>query len=128
MVHDLQWGRGPVDKLLYTRAGSTDLEATENGTALHIYGTPVHGMALVVNVPAIVAGADTLDVTVEVSPDNSNWYEVAAIPQITGVTSAPKEYYAHFSTDEPYVRAVFTVAGSAPNFGKVKAWLTEYAR
>ena len=108
------------DSELLLRDGSTDLTATETGSAVEIGDFKDMTFRLVV--PAIADAADTLDVAVQYSDDGSTWTELFAFPQITGASGAPTVMRRTLSLGgHTYVRGVFTVttvAGS-PNFGKV---------
>jgi len=58
----------------------------------------------------------TLDITIEHSPDGTNWYPLFTIPQITAALT--QAYHVLGSADPfgQYLRGKYTVGGSGPSF------------
>jgi len=109
-----------------------DLEATETSSAIKIGPAPVVGHGVAITVPEQAADADTLDITFTESATESGTYrEFAKVrPQVTGAGTLPASARTHsrdfdlrIYNTQPWVKAVFTVGGSSPNFGEVSAGL-----
>lgn len=118
----------PVSDASYMlRTGATDLTATENCTGVKAGARPYQEIKVRVYVPAIAAGADTLDIKFQQSDALGSGYADipgAVVPQITG-TGAAGTYEAVLPRwTKLYIRAVCTVAGASPNFGKVTIGFT----
>ncbi|MEN6571403.1 MAG: hypothetical protein ABFD24_06145 [Anaerolineaceae bacterium] len=97
------------------RSNATDLTATEsNPTGINV-GVDLVPRTIMVNVPQATGTTPTLDVKIQESDDNSNWRDVANVEHIT----AAGQYYVTTKCNAPYRRAIPTVGGTTPNFGKV---------
>lgn len=95
----------------------TDLTATATGTGKVIEGTPFDGPVVRVSVPQATGTSPTLDITIQESDSLASGYTtVVTFDQIT----AAGVYYRRYSSRKKHVRAVLTVGGTTPNFGKVQ--------
>jgi len=68
-------------------------------------------------------GTSTLDVTVQTSPDNTSWYDVVDLDQIT----ATGQYTTTATVVGPYMRIKYTLAGTSFTFS-VKMTKYNWAR
>ncbi len=68
----------------------------------------------ILNVTAVSGTSPTLDVKFQESMDGTNWIDIpsAAFAQATATGLKRLE----FSTLAPYIRAVYTIAGTTPSF------------
>ena len=117
-----------IDTVLYLRDGTSNLETTEGTpTAIDFRGIDFKPMTYVLSVPAVTSG-DTLDVKVQGSANNSDFYDVFSFPQVNGTTGAVvlhKEALVNYR----YRRYVATVGGDgSANFGAVKLWAAPAGR
>ncbi len=95
----------------------TDLTATINGTGKQIEGTPINGKFIRVSVPQATGTSPTCDITIQESGTlGSGYTTVVTFDQII----AAGIYRRVYSSRKKYVRAVLTVGGTSPNFGKVQ--------
>ncbi len=95
----------------------TDLTLTATGTGKLIEGTAIDGHYIRVSVPQATGTSPTLDITIQESDTLGSGYQtVVTFAQITASGVARRVY----SSKRKYVRAVLTVAGTTPNFGKVQ--------
>lgn len=114
-------GMRDVDTTL--RTGATDLNATETTPTVRVQGTPLAGLALVIDVPSVSGTSPTLSPKLQHgnAADGSDATDlVLVLPAITAVG----QYIRRFYTDKRFVRAVLTLGGTSPNFGRTKVWLT----
>jgi len=58
------------------------------------------------------AGASTLDIVIQTSPDNSKWYDAVSMDQI----SATGQYTTTATVIGPYIRIKYTIAGTSFTF------------
>ncbi len=58
------------------------------------------------------AGATTLDIIIQTSPDNSKWYDAVSMTQIT----ATGQYTTTATIIGPYIRVKYTIAGTSFTF------------
>ncbi len=77
---------------------------------------------LYVNVTA-EAGASTLDIIIQTSPDNSTWYDATSMDQI----SATGQYTTTATVVGPYIRVKYTIGGTSFTF-EVKMTRHNWAR
>ena len=94
----------------------TDLTATVTGAGKEIQGTPIDGPTVRVSVPQATGTAPTLDITIQESTDNVTYVTLVTFKQIV----AAGVHLRRYSSRLKWVRAVLTVAGTTPNFGKVQ--------
>ena len=95
----------------------TDLTATVTGTGKQIEGTSFDGLPIRVSVPQATGTSPTLDITIQESDTlGSGYVTLVTFAQIT----ASGVYRQRYSSRKKYVRAVLTVGGTSPNFGKVQ--------
>lgn len=109
-----------IDTALLLRDGSANLESTEGTpTAIDFRGIDYKPMFYFLSVPAVSSG-DTLDVKIQGSDNNSDFFDVLVFPQVNGTTGAGltlKEGVVNYR----YRRYVATVGGNgSANFGAVK--------
>lgn len=117
------------DNNLLFRNTSASLTETETSAALEINGTPLKGMAVVINVPKKSAG-DTLIATLHHSTNGSAWTTLVNFETVASVTEAstvPFKITRRFATRNKYVRLVLAVAGTSPDFGAVNAHIESMA-
>ncbi len=102
-----------------------DLTATETTSGLYLGAAAPKGTPVRIEVPAQDASGDTLVITFEESDTVGGTYRriATAQPEVTGTTvgAAPKEIDIVINNVLDFVRMVFTVTGSSPNFGPVTA-------
>ena len=95
----------------------TDLTTTATGTGKQIEGTAIDGQFIRVSVPSATGASPTLDITIQESDSVGTGYvTVVTFAQITASGVGRRVY----SSKRKYARAVLTVAGTTPNFGKVQ--------
>lgn len=93
-----------------TLAGSAARMATGNGAAL---GVAKGTLRLLLDVTAAAGTGPTLDVVIETSFDGAtNWRSLGAFAQKTAAGSERKS----FAGADRFVRARWTIAGTAPSF------------
>jgi hypothetical protein len=108
------------DTALLLRDGSANLETTEGTpTAIDFRGIDYKPMFYFLSVPAVSSG-DTLDVKIQGSNNNSDFYDVLVFPQVNGTTGAGV-FHLEGIVNYRYRRYVATVGGNgSANFGAVK--------
>ena len=95
----------------------TDLTLTATGTGKLIEGTAIDGQYVRASVPQATGTAPTLDITIQESDTLGTGYVTnTTFAQIT----AAGAYRRVYSSKRKYTRAVLTVGGTTPNFGKVQ--------
>jgi hypothetical protein len=115
-----------MDTNLVLRSGATDLTGDESLTAVHL-GPMVKPMELMVLVPSITGGADTLDVEVEFNDDGSTQISNMNFKQITAAGLYHEPIFTHH--DYALVKLNITdVGGSGFSAGAVKVWLAPVGR
>ena len=82
------------------------------GTGVDFGSADVQPITYVLNCTAASGTSPTLDVTIQESADNSTYYTVASIKQIT-TTGVER---VTVKSDQRYRRAVFTTGGTGPSF------------
>ncbi|HBF40443.1 MAG TPA: hypothetical protein DDW19_01280 [Anaerolineaceae bacterium] len=98
------------------RSNAADLAASELATAGVNVGVDIEPRTVMVHVPTAPTGTSpTLDVKIQESDDNATWRDYAAFPQI----NAAGQYFLSTKSNAPYRRAISTLGGTTPNFGKV---------
>lgn len=106
-----------IDKNIMLRDGAVALNADElTPTGVDFGGADLEPQAYTIWVPQATGTTPTLDVTIQVSDDNSTWVDYLKFPQIT----AKGKYTKTGKTRSRYRRAVCDVGGTTPNFGNVK--------
>ena len=100
----------------------TSATRTTSGTSNSFKVKATNSIRLYVDVTAEV-GTSTLDITVQTSPDNSNWYDVTDLDQIT----ATGQYTGTATVVGPYMRVKYTIAGTSFTFS-VKMTKYNWAR
>lgn len=110
------------DNDLFLRTtGAGSLTATETSAGVAIKGTPLKGLAAVVNIPKKSVG-DTVLAKVQHSTDNVTYTDLVSFETVASVTAAsttPIQLVRRFATELKYVRVELTVAGTSPDFGAV---------
>lgn len=100
---------------VYTQAlpglGSAARTTSAAGPAIEV-GDKVEIRDLKLNVTAASGTTPTLDVTVQTSPDATNWTSVGTFTQKTTTGSQTKTF---FGLDR-YVQVIWTIAGTTPSF------------
>lgn len=112
------------DSLVAPRlAAAGNLTATANATAVDLgKGNVLAPMDFLIYIPAINAGADTVDFILQQSDDNfSTTQEQVYVPQQTNFT-APISVGFKAMIRRRYIRLRAVVAGSSPNFGAVTCY------
>ena len=93
-------------KLILSSATRT---TSSNSNSFKIRST--NSVRLYVDVTAEV-GTSTLDITIQTSPDNTNWYDAVDMDQIT----ATGQYTTTATVIGPYMRVKYTIAGTSFTF------------
>ena len=111
------------DSNLQFRSTTDSLTATETSAAVSIPGgTPIDGLALVIDVPKKSVG-DTMQVTLRHSTDDSTYTDLVVTETVASVATAstvPFKIVRRFHTRNKYLKTVTTVAGTSPDFGAVQ--------
>jgi len=111
------------DSNLQFRSTTDSLTATETSSAVSIPGgTPITGLALVIDVPKKSVG-DTMQVTLQHSTDDSTYTNLVVTETVASVATAstvPFKIIRRFHTRNKYLKTVTTVAGTSPDFGAVQ--------
>ena len=111
------------DSNLQFRSTTDSLTATETSSAVSIPGgTPIEGLALVIDVPKKSVG-DTMQVTLRHSTDDSTYTDLVVTETVASVATAsttPFKIIRRFHTRNKYLKTVTTVAGTSPDFGAVQ--------
>lgn len=117
-----------IDTVLLLRDGSAKLETTEGTpTAIDFRGIDYKPMFYFLSVPAVSSG-DTLDVKIQGSDNNSDFYDVLVFPQVNGTTGAVV-LFQEGVVNYRYRRYVATVGGNgSADFGLVKIGVTPAGR
>lgn len=112
------------DSQLQFRSTTDSLTQTETSAAVSIPGgTPIDGLALVIDGPKKSAG-DTMQVTLRHSTDDSTYTDLMVIETVASVAAAstvPFKIIRRFHTRAKYLKTVTTVAGTSPDFGAVQS-------
>ena len=98
--------------LLINSAANVTATVTGTGVALGVDKVP---QVIRADVPGTVNAADSLKITIEESDDNVTFTPLGTFPTINAIG----QYFMTVMSNAVYRRAVLTVAGGAPNFGKV---------
>ena len=110
------------DNDLFLRTtGAGSLTATETSAGVAIKGTPLKGLAAVVNIPKKSVG-DTVLAKVQHSTNDATYTDLVSFETVASVTVAsttPIQLVRRFATELKYVRVELTVAGTTPDFGAV---------
>jgi len=69
-----------------------------------------NSLRVYVDVTAKSGTSPTLDITIQTSPDNSNWYTAGTLTQITDTG----QYTGTATTIGPYIRILYTIGGTTP--------------
>ena len=113
------------DKISAPQTNADVASAAITATATTANFTPANGVSYVIQIPVTVVSGTTptMDVEVQESEDNVNWYAVYDFPRITatGVWRSPK-----LSFNTQYVRYVQTIAGTTPSFTRAINRLMTY--
>ena len=110
------------DSNLQFRNTTASATTTETSSAVEIGGTPIDGLALVVDIPKQSAG-DTLQVFLQHSSDNSTYTTLLTTELMASVTQAsvvPYKITRRFFTSLKYVRTIMAITGTSPDYGAVK--------
>lgn len=102
-----------LDSNLMLIESAADVEATVTGTGVKI-GPSVEDETWLIYVPSKAGTTPTLVVTIEESADNSSWTQTTSL-----TVSAAGQYFQTVKSNKDYRRAVLTVGGTTPNWGKV---------
>ena len=112
------------DALLVLRDGSTDLTASEEGSAVALPGTPIRGLECTVVVPTAPTGTTpTLVVELEACATSGGTYKVFRSYPVTINAAGEVKFRFHLDKGMKYIKLKSTVGGTTPNFGKVKAYV-----
>lgn len=117
------------DNNLLFRDTTASLTETETSAAIEINGTPLKGMAVVLNVPKKSIG-DTLQLTLQHSTNGSTWTTLLTAETVASVTEAstvPFKITRRFNTRNKYAKVILTVAGTSPDFGAVNGHIESMA-
>jgi hypothetical protein len=96
----------------FSRAVALTADVNSEGADIGDRGT----LRLDLTIPAGVTGTSpTLDVTLQTSADNATWRILGTFAQKTAAGTERKS----FGGCDKFVRAVFDVGGTSPNFGLV---------
>ena len=104
-----------LDSLILLRDGTVDLTVTEAPAGKML--SRGAKATLKVIVPAVTGTTPTLNIVVsDCDTLGGTYVAIHTVPQITATST----YYFTFTIDpkRPYVKAVPTVGGTTPNFGK----------
>lgn len=93
---------------------TADVTATVTGTSRNL-GADLVPATWMIYVPSIAGTAPTLTVTIEESPDGSTGWVVISTRAIT----AAGVFFETVVSNLRHRRAVLTVGGTTPNFGRV---------
>lgn len=96
--------------------------------ALKIYGTPVNGLSVRVNLPSTPGTTVPILPSLYVSDDNSTYFLDAVYPGgAQSVASGTIEMIFGFTSDKKYAKLYFTVTSgtSGSSFGAVQAGIVE---
>ncbi len=105
-----------IDTTLLLRDGNSDLTADESTpTAIDFRGEDFKPMTYFVSVPE-VSTSDTLDVTIQGSDNNTDFYTVLTFPQINAVGV----FFLEGLVPYRYRRYTANVTGDSTDFGAVK--------
>ncbi len=111
-----------ADASLILRDGSTNLNATGNGSFVNVGYPPAQGLTVRIEYPQVPTGTTpTCDLTIETSDDGTNpTGDKLVLKQETAATLAnPASRFVSIEFQHPYIRWNATVGGTTPNFGKV---------
>lgn len=108
--------------------GTQALTATVVGPWVEISGAQPSIASYEVVLPIVPTGTSpTLDIKLDISPDQTNIVETLTFPTQTAVSTVPAALPTVLATHLPsggrarYLRATFTVGGTTPSYGKVMA-------
>ena len=111
------------DSNLQFRSTTDSLTTTETSATVSIPGgTPIDGLALVIDVPKKSVG-DTMQVTLRHSTDDSTYTDLLVTETVASVataSTAPFKIVRRFFTRNKFLKTVTTVAGTSPDFGAVQ--------
>lgn len=114
------------DANLFLRtSGAVSLTQTETTAGIAINRTPLTALAWVMNVPKQSIG-DTITAKLQHSTDDSSYSDLVPLEVVASTTAAittSSQYVRRFATELKYVRAIFTVAGTSPDFGAVTSMI-----
>ncbi len=85
---------------------------TVSGQSSAIDVSSIDEMVVFLNVSAVSGTSPTLDVTIEDSPDGTNWYTHTSFTQATATTKEAKR----ISNFGKFVRINYTIGGTSPSF------------
>lgn len=98
--------------------------------ALKIYGTPVRGLGVRVNIPSTPGTTVPILPSLYVSADNSTYHLASTYPGgAQSVASGAIEMIFGFHTNKKYAKLYFTVTSgtTGSSFGAVQAGIVDYA-
>lgn len=116
----------PVDSNLVWRDGSSALNATEDITNKRIPGgTGEKGLTLNILLPTQPSDADeTCDITLEaLKASGGAVVETISLAQVVQGDTYPMLLSVPFKSRFEYFDLKFTLGGTTPDFGNVKAWI-----
>ena len=111
------------DESYQLRDGSSDLTSSGNGTGVNMGASPYQGIKAIVYVPAVSGTSPTLDIHFEDSPDDSTYTDIEG-GAMTQITAAGYYEMVLPPWTGPYLRAVYTLGGTSPDFGATEVGLT----
>ena len=106
---------GTFDDNLMLIDSTADVTATVTGSAVDLNGPDMDELNVRVIVPKATGTTPKIVLVIQESDDKSNWTAAYTFPDII----AAGEYNKKFRAKGRYRRAVATVTGTTPNFGKV---------
>lgn len=89
--------------------------STANGTGVDLIDVAGNMQSALLLTGAVSGTSPTLDVKIQESADNSTWSDVPGAT-FTQQTAANQRQLISFAAIKRYVRAVYTLAGTSPNF------------
>jgi len=111
------------DSNLQLRTLTTSLTQDETGPTVEIGGTPIDGLAVVIDIPRKDVG-DQFHMLLQHSTNGSAWSDLLTIETTVSVATAstvPFKIVRRFFTPLKYVRLNFDLTGTNPDFGAAKA-------
>lgn len=95
---------------------SANVTATVTGSPVEFPGEDMRELYVGIFVPSKAGTNPKIVATIQESADKSTWTTIATFADITDKGM----YVTHLQGKKKYRRAVLTVSGTDPNFGKVK--------
>ena len=106
---------GTIDHKLMLIDSTADVTSTVTGSAVDLNGDDMDELNVRCVVPSVSGTTPKIVLKIQGSDDKSNWTDLYVFPDITGAG----EFSHKFRGKGRWRRAVATVSGTSPNFGKV---------